>query len=146
MKGEGESMPRSVVSDAHPPSVVFDLIDLACIAIAAIVAVSVVLNDHNAVRAVAALIFVVFVPGRSVVANWPTIATRSHVAVSVLFSLALLTLGATAALWGHFWHPLGLLEAECVVTAGVLVAGILRRHWAQDHGPVRSSLQIEQNP
>ena len=137
-------MPRPAVPDAHPPSVVFDLIDLACVAIATILAISVALKDQNAVRIVAALIFVLFVPGRSVVANWPAVAARFHVAVSILFSLSLLTLIATAALWGHFWHPLGLLEAECILAGGALIVAILRRHRVEGAMPTRSAMPIEQ--
>jgi hypothetical protein len=144
MKEEGESMSRSIVTDAYPPSAVSDLIDLACIAIATIMVLSVALNSQNAVRAVAAVIFALFVPGRAVVANWPAIGTRAPVAVTVLFSLALLTLIATAALWSHFWHPLGLLVAESVLSAGALIAAILRRHRAIDTS-TRSALQIEQD-
>jgi hypothetical protein len=123
----------------------FDLIDLACIAIAAIAVVSVATNDHSAVRAVAVFIFALFIPGQAVVTNWPAIAARSPVAVSVLFSLALLILFATAALWGHLWHPLGLFEVEAVVAIGALIAGILRRWRAPDKTPTQSALQIEQN-
>jgi uncharacterized membrane protein len=145
MKGEGESMSRSVVTDAYLPSVFSDLIDLACIAIATIMVLSVALNSQNAVRAVAAVIFALFVPGRAVVANWPAIATRAHVAVTVLFSLTLLTLIATAALWSHFWHPLGLLVVESILSAGALIAAILRRHRALDKAPKRSALQMERD-
>ena len=60
--------------------------------------------------------------------NWPGIATRSPVAVSVLFSLVLLTLFATVTLWLRFWHPLGLLEVECIISIVALLIGILRRH------------------
>ena len=145
MEGEEKSVARSNAQSATPPFSAFDLLDLSCVAIAAIVAVSVALNDKNAVRAVAAFAFILFVPGRSVVTHWPAIAAHSHVAVSVLFSLALTALLATAAIWAHFWHPLGLLEAECVVTAGVLILGIMRRRRAADQAPAKSALQIERD-
>ena len=84
-----------------------DLLDVGCIALTALAAVALATNEHNFARSVAAFIFVLFIPGRAIVSNWPEMPGRSVVAVSILFSLALNTLIATVALWAHVWHPAG---------------------------------------
>jgi hypothetical protein len=119
---------RSVTAPARRAFDANDLLDLASVAVTATLAVAVLTKDESAVRAIAALFFTLFVPGRAVVSNWPAIATRSPVAVSVLFSLVLLTLFATLTLWLRFWHPLGLLEVESIISIIALLVGILRRH------------------
>jgi hypothetical protein len=52
-------------------------------------------------------------------------AARSNVAASVLFSLSILTLLATTTLWAGYWHPLGLLEIECVAVGVALLTALL---------------------
>jgi hypothetical protein len=96
--------------------------------VTATVAVAVLTKNESAVRAVAALFFTLFVPGRAVVSNWPGIATRAPIALSVFFSLVLLTFFATVTLWLRIWHPLGLLEVESVISIVALLIGIFRRH------------------
>lgn len=122
-----------------------DLLDVACIALSALTAVALATNEHNFACSVAAFIFVLFIPGRAIVSNWPEIAVRSVTAVSILFSLALNTLIATVALWAHVWHPAVIIEAECALAIAALVVGILRRHaTAEPHTP--APRQIEQTP
>jgi uncharacterized membrane protein len=104
-----------------------DLIDMGCIAVTVAVAIAVEANDRSAFRVVVGVIFALYVPGRSVVSNWPRMAARSNVAASVLFSLSILTLLATGTLWAGYWHPLGLLEIESVFVGVVLFTGLLRR-------------------
>jgi uncharacterized membrane protein len=57
-------------------------------------------------------------------------AARSNVAASVLMSLSILTLLATLTLWAGYWHPLGLLEIECVAVVVALFTALLRRRRA----------------
>jgi uncharacterized membrane protein len=91
------------------------------------VAVAVATNERSAFRAVVGVAFALFVPGRAIVSNWPSLAVRPHVALSILFSLSTLTFVATVTLWLNYWHPLGLLEVESVVAVVALVVGLVRR-------------------
>ena len=133
-------MSRSVRRSSRRAFDAFDLLDLVSVAVTATVAVAVLTQDESAVRAVAASLFTLFVPGRAVVTNWPGIAQRAHVAVSVFFSLVLLTFFATVTLWLRYWHPLGLLVVECLVCIVALFVGILRRH-RRIYEPVSAILQ-----
>ena len=119
-------MLRSETPSARRAFDASDLLDLLCVAVTATVAVAVLTKNESAVRAIAALFFAAFVPGRAVVTNWPGIATRAPVALSVFFSLVLLTLFATVTLWLGFWHPLGLLVVECIISIVALLIGILQ--------------------
>lgn len=122
-----------------------DLLDVGCIALTALAAVALATNEHNFARSVAAFIFVLFIPGRAIVSNWPEIAGRSVVAVSILFSLALNTLIATVALWAHVWHPAAIIEAESALAIAALIVGILRRHaTAEEQTP--APREIDQAP
>ena len=107
-----------------------DLIDIASIAVTATTAVSVAANEKNAIRVVAAVLFTLFVPGRAIVSNWPSVGVRSPLAVSVLFSLSILTLAATVTLWSDYWRPIGLLEVECTISTVALLTAMLRRRSA----------------
>jgi uncharacterized membrane protein len=109
------------------PTVRDDLIDAGCVAIAVAIAVAVATGERSALRAVVGVIFALYVPGRSIVSNWPSVAARSNVAASVLFSIAILTLLATITLWAGYWHPLGLLEIESAAAVAALFAALLRR-------------------
>ena len=113
-----------------------NLIDMGCIAVAVAVAIAVEANDRSAFRVVVGVIFALYVPGRSVISNWPRMAARSNIAVSVLFSLSILTLLATVTLWAGYWHPLGLLEIESVFVGFVLFTGLLRRRRMEPMEPV----------
>jgi uncharacterized membrane protein len=104
-----------------------DMIDMGCIAVAVAVAVAVATGERSAFRAVVGVVFALYIPGRSIVSNWPRMAARSNVAASVLFSLSILTLLATTTLWAGYWHPLGLLEIECVAVGVALFTALLRR-------------------
>jgi uncharacterized membrane protein len=102
---------------------------VACVAATATTAVAVATDERSVIRVVAGVAFALFVPGRSIVSNWPAIEERSHFAMAVLFSLAILTLVSTVTLWMNYWHPLGLTEVECAVVTPALFAAILRRRW-----------------
>jgi uncharacterized membrane protein len=110
----------------------FDLIDVACLVVTVGVAVAVASDQHNAFRTVTAVAFSLFVPGRAIVSNWPAMAARPQVALSILFSLAVLTLISTLTLWAGYWRPLGLLEVECVAFGVALLVGLVRRKRGQD--------------
>ena len=112
----------------------FDLVDVACVVIAVAVGVAVATDQHNVFRSVTAVAFSLFVPGRAIISNWPSMAVRPQVAVSILFSLAVLTLLATLTLWVGYWRPLGLLEVECVAFGLALLVGLVRRRRGHD-GP-----------
>ena len=137
-------MPESPVASARPSPPGFDLIDAASIAVTAAAVVTVAANEHNAIRLTAGLIFVLFVPGRAVVSNWPAMATRSHFAVSVLFSLTILAFAATIMLWSDFWHPIGLFEVEAAFSIAALFTAIQRRRRTEGalHGV---EVQIDQS-
>ena len=77
-------------------------------------------------RALLALGFAFFVPGRAIVTNWRQTAGWSEVAMPMLFSLAVLTLAAMVTLWAHFRHPLGFFQVE----AWLSLAGAWHRHGA----------------
>jgi uncharacterized membrane protein len=111
-----------------------DLIDMGCVAVTVAVAVAVATGERSAFRAVVGVVFALYVPGRSIVSNWPRLAARSNVAASVLFSLAILTLVSTLTLWAGYWHPLGLLEIECVAAGVALFTALLRRRRADQTG------------
>lgn len=112
----------------------FDLIDVACVVVTVAVAVAVASDQHNAFRSAAGVAFTLFVPGRAIVSNWPSLAVRPQVALCILFSLAVLTLLASLTLWAGYWRPLGLLEVECVAFGVALLVGLVRRRRGRD-GP-----------
>jgi hypothetical protein len=99
---------------------------LACgIALALILLVAV--DFLAAARLVLAVLFTFFVPGRAIVTNWPRVDRWAGIAMSVTFSLGLLTLLATISLWLHFWHPIGLFVVEAVLSLAGLANGIVSR-------------------
>lgn len=78
-------------------------------------------------RVLLALGFAFFVPGRAIVTNWHRTARWSEVAMSMVFSLAVLALVATIALWAHRWHPVGLFQVEAWLSLAGLSIGMVRR-------------------
>jgi uncharacterized membrane protein len=113
---------------SKPAAQLHDLADLAAIVVAVGLAGLVVEGGSGIARVLLALAFASFVPGRAVVSNWPRLARWSEFGMSVVLSLAIMTLVAMVALWAHAWHPLGLFLIEAVLSAMALVAGMLRRH------------------
>lgn len=79
-------------------------------------------------RALLTLAFAGYAPGRAIVSNWPRLAGWSEAAMPVVFSLALLSLLATVTLWAHYWHPLGLFQAEAAASLAGLAVAVARRH------------------
>jgi hypothetical protein len=126
---------------SHSTIAGYDLIDVACVAVTVAVAVAVATNERNAFRAVVAVAFSLFVPGRAIVSNWPTLAQKPHVALSILFSLSVLTFVSTVTLWLNYWRPLGLLEVEAGVVMVALFIGLVRRR-RDDEPPTRSTNEL----
>jgi hypothetical protein len=122
------------VATTHGPAVsgrpwqVGDALDLLAALIAAGLIVLVHQGGSGPPRVLLALAFTFFVPGRAIVTNWRQTADWSEVAMPMLFSLAVLTLVAMVALWAHFWHPLGLFQAEAGLSLAALSIGVVRRH------------------
>lgn len=91
--------------------------------------ITVTLADRQSLpRILLTLAFACYVPGRAIVSNWPRLARWSEAAVSMIFSLALLTLIATVTLWAHYWHPVGLFQAEAGASLLALGLALARRH------------------
>jgi O-antigen/teichoic acid export membrane protein len=107
-----------------------DVLDGICVVVAVVAAIAIALNEKGPVRVLAVVGFTGFVPGRAILSNWRYISTRWAVALSVLLSLTVLTLAATVTLWFHLWHPLGLSQVECALSAAILILAILRRRRA----------------
>lgn len=105
-----------------------DLLDLAAIVVSASLLGLVAEQAEGLPRVLLALAFTLFVPGRAIVTNWPRIARWSQLGMSVVFSLALLTLVATTALWARAWHPVGLFEVAAALSLIALAAGLTRRY------------------
>lgn len=122
------SLVNLAARSTRPAAQLHDLSDLAGVVIAVGLIGLVAEGGSGIARIVLALAFVSFVPGRAVVSNWPRLAHWSQFGMSVVLSLAILTFVATAALWVHAWHPVGLFLIEASLSTVALVAGMLRRH------------------
>ena len=78
-----------------------DVLDLSGILIAGGLLAVTYVGGSGLPRILLAVGFAFFVPGRAIVTNWAWMANWSGLAMSVILSLTLLTLLATAALWAH---------------------------------------------
>lgn len=79
------------------------------------------------IRLLLTLAFTFFVPGRAIVSNWPRVARWSPEAMSIVFSLGIVTFLATVTLWARFWHPIPLFDVEAVLSLIGLIISIVRR-------------------
>jgi peptidoglycan/LPS O-acetylase OafA/YrhL len=79
-------------------------------------------------RVLLALAFAFFVPGRAIVANWPSLERWSDVGMSMVLSLAVLTLVAMVILWSQYWRPLYFFQGEALASLAALAVSIVRRH------------------
>jgi len=113
---------------ADPAWGVGDVLDLLAIVLAVGLIVLIRLGAAGAPRLLLSLGFAIFVPGRAIVTNWPGMQRWSEAAMSMVFSLTILTLVATVTLWAGYWHPVGLFQIEAVLSLAALGAGMLRRH------------------
>lgn len=113
---------------AGPVSQLRDLLDAAGVAVSVGLIGLVIEGAVGPVRILLALVFAFFVPGRAMVSNWPRFAYWSEFGMSIVLSLAVLTLVATVTLWAHAWHPVGMFEIEAALSVIALVASVIRRH------------------
>jgi uncharacterized membrane protein len=113
---------------AEPKELTRDIFDLAAIVITVGLLGLVVAGAVGLPRVVLAVAFAFFVPGRAIVSNWPRLAYWSEFGMSMVVSLAILTMAATTILWAHRWHPVGLFEIEAGLSVVALPIGLARRH------------------
>jgi hypothetical protein len=123
-----------------PTAPVRDLLDAAGVAISIGLLGLVLEGVTGPARILLALAFAFFAPGRAIVTNWPRFAYWSEFGMSIVLSLAVLTLLATATLWARYWHPVALLEIEAPLTTVALVIGMVRRH---RHEPGADASEVE---
>jgi hypothetical protein len=121
------------------PWQVGDALDLLAALIAAGLIVLAYQGWSGPLRVLLALGFAFFVPGRAIVTNWRQTADWSDVAMSIVFSLAVLALAAMVTLWAHFWHPLGLFQIEAWLSLAALGVGVVRRHRRQPGMDIRQA-------
>jgi hypothetical protein len=111
-----------------PTAPVRDILDASAVAVSIGLLGLVLEGAAGPARILLALAFAFFAPGRAIVTNWPRFAYWSEFGMSIVLSLSVLTVLATATLWAHDWHPVGLFEIEAPPTAVALVIGMVRRH------------------
>src|ERR1022692_3360891 len=104
-----------------------DVLDLLAGLVAVVLLVRVFTDRVGAARLLLALLFAFFVPGRAIVSNWPRMADWSGIGMSVVLSIATLTLLATVCLWARIWHPLALFQIEALLSLIGLGIAIARR-------------------
>lgn len=113
---------------ADPAERLRDALDLLAGLLAVGLIILVYADRSGLPRVLLALGFAFFVPGRAIVSNWPGVGRWSEGTMSMILSLAVLTLVAMVTLWAHFWHPLGLFGAEAWLSLIALAVGAVRRH------------------
>ena len=102
-------------------------LDVLAAAVAVALLAMVQENASGLPRILLVLGFTFFVPGRAIITNFPRMARWSDLGASMLVSLGVLAFLATVTLWARFWHPLGLFQAEAVLSLAGLAAGIVQR-------------------
>jgi hypothetical protein len=100
---------------------------VACVVAVGLVAVELA-GGQGIPRILLALSFLAYVPGRAITANWAQLTLRPQVAMAMLFSLVIVALLATVTLWAHYWHPIGLMQAEAGLSLLGLTVAVVRRH------------------
>jgi hypothetical protein len=116
--------------DLSPAAQRAELLDLAGALVAVVLLVLVLRGQPGPLRLLLTLGFTFFVPGRAIVTNWPRMARWSAAGMSMVLSLAVLTLLATTFLWAHLWQPVVLFQAEAVLSLAGLAVGVVRRRKA----------------
>ncbi|HUN34810.1 MAG TPA: hypothetical protein VMU95_22640 [Trebonia sp.] len=109
-------------------------LDVAAGVIALALLLLVAVDFSAPLRLVLALLFTFYVPGRTIVTNWPRMERWSGVGMSIVFSLGVLTLLATLCLWAGLWHPLTLFLAESLASLLGLAFSLARRRQAGGAG------------
>lgn len=110
-----------------------EVFDALAILVALLLLVAVHVGGIGWARLLLTLSFTVFVPGRAIVSNWPRMSRWAPEAMSIVFSLGILTFLATVTLWVRDWHPIALFEVEAALSVIGLVISIVRRR-TQDAG------------
>ncbi|HEY2280638.1 MAG TPA: hypothetical protein VGI00_19950 [Streptosporangiaceae bacterium] len=134
-------MPNRSLSTLPPAAQRAEVLDLLAVVISVGLLVLVVLSGPTLPRILLTLGFTFFVPGRAIMTHWSRLARWSQVGMSIVFSLATLTLVAMTALWAHYWHPVGIFEAEAVLSLAALAAGLVRRRYNAADDQDQSGLQ-----
>jgi hypothetical protein len=101
--------------------------DAASLAVTGALGAIVALGITGPGRVVLALLFVAYVPGRAVVANWPAARARSAFALPMVLSLAIVALVSTIALWLQAWYPTYQFAAIAALSAGAIATALVRR-------------------
>lgn len=112
-----------------------EVLDLLAGVIAALLLALILAGLTGPVRLLLAVAFTFFVPGRAIVSNWSRMAGWSDIGMSIAFSLGILTLFATIALWVKMWHPLGIFEVEAVASLAGICVAVARRRAEQASAP-----------
>lgn len=120
-----------------------DLLDAAGVAVSLGLLGLVFEGATGPARILLVVAFAFFAPGRAVVTNWPRFAYWSEFGMSIVLSLAVLTLLATVTLWAHQWHPVGLFQVEAAVTVVALVVGMIRRHRGEPGTPLHHDAESD---
>ncbi|HSR85154.1 MAG TPA: hypothetical protein VLM11_13340 [Streptosporangiaceae bacterium] len=122
-------MPRQPRPSPSLETWLVDTLDvLAAVVAGGLIAVD-LSGGQGTARILLALGFLMYVPGRAVTANWAQAALWSQVGLAMLLSLAILAVVATVTLWAHYWHPIGLMQAEAGLSLLGLAVAVTRRHW-----------------
>jgi hypothetical protein len=114
--------------DSDPAIRLGDGLDLLAALIAVGLLVLTLSGRSGVPRALLTIGFACYVPGRAVVSNWPLMARWSQAAMSIIYSFVALGLVATITLWAHYWHPVGIFQAEAVLSLAALCLATARRH------------------
>lgn len=104
-----------------------DVIDLLSGWVTVLLLLLVFVDGGGVVRALFALVFTFFVPGRAIVSNWRRMAGWSDIGMSIALSIGLLALFATVSLWAKFWHPIPLFGVEAAASLVGLGVAVTRR-------------------
>jgi len=121
--------PSRFHSLAGAPSTLRDawIADGAAVAVSIALAVMIDVGASGVVRVVLALAFVCYVPGRAVIANWPSAQARSQVALPVVLSVSIVTLVSVIGLWMHAWSPLAQFRLEAAASVAAITFAMLWR-------------------
>jgi hypothetical protein len=105
-----------------------DVLDLLSSSVAVLLLLLVAAGGGGVARALLALVFTFFVPGRAIVSNWQRMLDWSDIGMSIAISVGLLAFFATVSLWAKFWHPLQLFDVEAAASLIGLGVALIRRH------------------
>lgn len=108
-----------------------DVLDLLSSCVAVLLLLMVFAGGGGVARAILALVFTFFVPGRAIVSNWQRMLDWSDIGMSIAISVGLLAFFATVSLWAKYWHPLQLFEVEAAASLVGIGVALIRRHGTQ---------------